>query len=87
MLKRFCCKWSIATGIQIIGFLQLFESVFILALYTTLQIYTDIAFMILPLFCFLMFLRMQKKDGTRPRRQFFCAWFLSEITMTVVLAF
>ena len=85
MPKRFCCKWSIMTGVEVIGYLQIFEIVFILTLYTVLAKYSYIALIVLPTFVFLMFIRMMKKDGIKPRRQFFCAWFLSELTMSIVM--
>ena len=85
MMKRFCWNWSIATGIQVYGYLLIFEFVFIVALYAALEMYEYIALVVLPAIVFIVFLKMMKKDGCKARRRFFCLWVLTQFSVTAIL--
>ena len=84
LLKFFCFKWTIATGVQVTGYLNLWQAVFTLGLYTAVGQYAFIAIMILPLWCFYVFHNMMKKDGIKKRRKNFIWYMISTTTIDII---
>ena len=69
-IKRCCFKWSVATGVQIIGYYNLVEILLIIVLYTVIERYEYISMILCPFICFMVFMRLQRVDGVRPRKKF-----------------
>lgn len=82
-LTRFCLKFSIAIGAQIIGYMNIGLILFVLVLYACLEIWKYMALAALPLFNLLMFSRMVKHDCARHRRSFY-VWSIVTYVMTNV---
>ena len=79
LLKFFCFKWTIATGVQVTGYLNLWQAVVTIGLYTALSQYAFISMAILPIWCFYVFHTMMKKDGIKIRRKNFL-WYMGSTT-------
>ena len=54
-MRRFCCRWTIAIGVQVIGYLNIALILGIIVLYAVMEIYQNIALAILPLLNLLWF--------------------------------
>lgn len=81
-IKRFCFSKSVAQGTHIIGYLNLLEIVFLVALYTIVGAYTYIPLIILPILCLHYFFRMVRKDGTKSRRLNYRMFLISSIIIS-----
>ena len=84
LLNRFCFKWSIATGVNVIGYMFLCEIIFVLTLYTASQLYSYLGVIILPAISFLCFAKMNKKDSIKARRRFFLIALIDFIIMDTI---
>ena len=71
IIRRFCCKYTIAAGVQLIGYLNILLILGILILYSTTKVYQYMALAALPLVNLLWFGQMIKHDSTRHRRRFY----------------
>ena len=71
IFKRFCFSYSIATGVAVIGYLNIVEFMWISAIYIVLEDYLALALLILPSLCFIVYLKSLKKDTSKKRRRHF----------------
>ena len=71
IFKRFCFSYSIATGVAVIGYLNIVEFMWILAVYIVLEDYLSLLLLILPVFCFIVYLKSLKKDKSKKRKRNF----------------
>ena len=55
LLKFFCFKWTIATGAQVTGYLNLWQTIALGVIYTILETYEYLPLMLLPLISFYYF--------------------------------
>ena len=85
--RRFCCKFSIASGVQVIGYSNIMQAVFFITLYAVLELYIWITVAILPLLGLRSFFKMMKKDGIKPRFKFYVCQTLKSITIDIVLTY
>ena len=83
-IRRFCFKMSVASGTQVIGYLNLLEIVFLIALYSSIGPYSNIALVILPILCCVTFNRMMRKDCAQKRRKNFCMHLVSKFICSAV---
>ena len=77
LLKFFCFKWTIATGVQVTGYLNIMTVLLLIALYSVLELYQYFPLIIFPIICFMVFHKMMKKDGIKQRRKNFL-WYLAQ---------
>ncbi len=54
-MRRFCFRWTIAIGVQVIGYLNIVLILGIIVLYSVIDIYQNIALAVLPLLNLLWF--------------------------------
>lgn len=85
--RRFCCKFSIASGVGVIGYSNFVQAVCIITLYAVLELYIWITVAILPLLCLRSFFKMMKKDGIKPRFRFYVCQTLKSITIDILLTY
>ena len=85
VVKRFCCKFSIASGVQVIGYANISQAIGIIALYAVLEMYEYITLAILPILCLYAFIKMMKKDGIKPRFRFYFLQTLKAVMFDCVL--
>ena len=71
IFKRFCFKFSIATGVAVIGYLNIVEFMWILAIYIVLEDYLALLLLISPVLCFIVYLKSLKGDSSKKRRRSF----------------
>ena len=87
LLKRFCCKFTIATGVQVIGYLNIVSFLTMILLYSFTKQYYDVAFVLFPIINLLIFFKMMKKDSVLLRRRFFFFETLAYIAEGVMQSF
>ena len=84
LLKFFCFKWTIATGTQVTGYLNLWQTVALAVLYTVFESYEYLPLILLPLISFYYFHQMMKKDGIKPRRRNFVVYIITTLLGDIV---
>ena len=77
LLKFFCFKWTIATGAEVAGYLNLLEVLFLITFYLLLDMYAFISLIVLPIGCFAVFHKMMKKDSVKARRKTFLCYLIA----------
>ena len=57
-LRRFCWKWTVATGVEFIGYINIPIILFEITLYIVVELYGYIAMIVLPIICLINFIQM-----------------------------
>ena len=70
-LKRFFIRYSIAHGVQIIGYANIPELLFLIGVVCVLEDFILLTISIFPILCFYFFIRMMKLDSIKARRNYF----------------
>ena len=82
--KRFCCRFSIASGVHFIGYSNIGEICLLIATQIAAQTYPYLALIILPLLVIHAYLKMVKKDSIKKRKRFYYLYVITKISITSV---
>ena len=85
-IKRFCCGCSIATGVQVIGYLNIPQIVILVVMVNISGLYAENATILLPVIDLLIFLRLMNNDSVKLRRRFYLWSLISNIVQDVTWA-
>ena len=70
-IKRFCCGCSIATGVQVIGYFNFVQIIFILVISNLSGLFYGNISLLFPIIDLIVFFKMMRYDSVGLRLKFF----------------